>query len=83
MTGASSGLISQLNCAWLKTSIDNTTNSLCYAFAAPLFWFGFWMGLVGCMGCCIIPSTYYLRENFGRKALGDDGSPTRAPGDGA
>ena len=65
ITGNLDGLISKLSCTWIKSSIDNSMNSLCYAFAAPLFWFGFYMGMVGCMGCCIIPSTYYLRIEFG------------------
>jgi hypothetical protein len=59
------GLINRLNCKWVAPNIHRVVDTLCYNIVAPLFWFGFYMGLIGCMGCCMIPTTYYLREDFG------------------
>ena len=47
-------------------------NSICYEMATPLFWLGFYIGMIGCCGCCAIPTTFYMNESF-KKTGGDGG----------
>ena len=68
ITGTS-GMLTKLNCKWIKNSLENTMGAFCYGFAAPLWGFGLWMGCMGCMSCCIIPATYYLRERLGNEEV--------------
>jgi hypothetical protein len=58
------GFIKQLNCKFLKTNILRYKSNLCIGVAPPLFWFSFFLGLVGCCGCCAIPCTFYLNRNL-------------------
>ena len=58
------GFLKQLNCKFLKTNIFRYKSNLCIGVAPPLFWFSFFLGLVGCCGCCAIPCTFYLNRNL-------------------
>ncbi len=59
------GMIGKLNCAFIGVNLNRVRKSLCYSFTPALFWFSVYIGLVGCCGCCAIPSTFYLNKNFG------------------
>lgn len=61
------GFVAELNCSFLKDNFKRMRQSLCISLVPPLFWFSFFLSLVGCCGCYAIPCTYYLNVNLAVK----------------
>jgi len=58
------GVISKFNCRFVGTNLQRITNALCISFTPAIFWLSFYMGIIGCVGCCAIPCTFYLNRNY-------------------